>query len=1188
MKFMASGSCLPSIKKRGAVTTKTSFKTNMFLVMNFMNLFLLCTCLTAGATGFTQQVTISLNQAPVTRVFEEITKQTGYSFIYSYNDIDNTRPVNINVRNASIAQVMDECLRNVPLTYTIVKNKYIVIKHVAANRKQATTGVSILISGKVINEKKEALAGAYIRIKDAEYVISTAGNGNFTISLPDSQAVLIVSYVGYETKEVRVTGSSTNLIIQLSPMPEKMSEVEIVSTGYQTLPKERAAGSFEKVNNSLLNRSQGSTVLARLEGILPGLQFDTRQLPAGAAPGIDQLSIRGLSTLSSNKRPLVVLDNVPYNGDVSNLNPNDVESITILKDASAASIWGVRAGNGVIVITTKKGNFEKPLQVSFNSNVNITGKPDLFAVKAMRTADFIDVEKFLFSKGLYNNVLNDQFTWTPVTPVVDILNDARAGTITQAEADARIEALGHHDVRNDYMNYVYRTSVTQQYALNLSGGSEKVNYYISGGYDKAKRGQIGYNNERITLRTALTFRPVKGLEIQASSQYTQTNNHQLSPDLTPYLSYNPNLLPPYTQLVDDAGNPKVITRDYRASFAADPGDARLLNWQFNPLGELDAGSTKNLGYDILINLGARYRINKVLSANINYQYQQITGQNNDEYNVESYYVRNLVNQYTQAPGSAVERPIPASGILYRSNSYNTNYLLRGGLEMNKKWNDKNDVSVIAGAEVSNNRSSSYGNNFYGYNGNILSAQPVNYATYYNSYTLPLAGGFIPNGISFTGSEYRFTSLYMNAAYTYNSKYTISASARKDASNLFGIKPNRRGVPLWSTGASWNISKEPFYTLDWLPYLRARATFGYNGNTNTSLSPLSAIAYGTQAGYTGLPISNIVNPTNTSLRWEKVGMTNIGIDFAALKRRISGSVEYYVKNSRDLLWNVPLGYTTGFSEATTNSVNMLGKGIDFSLQAIPIRGAFEWNTSFSFSYNTNKVTKFMPLGAATSSAYLKAGGTITPIEGKPLYALYTYRWAGLDPQTGDPQGYLNKDVSKDYSKMVLDSVQNLQYNGSSVPTVFGNLRNAFTFKGITVSANIVYKLGYKFRKNSIDYSKLITSTNYYGHADYADRWQKPGDEQFTNVPSLVYPNNTYRDQFYINSSALVRKGDHIRLQDIIISYSPPAIRFFKDMRVYANFTNLGIIWRANKEGLDPENLSFPRQALSVTFGVSANF
>ncbi|HTM97568.1 MAG TPA: hypothetical protein VL088_02440, partial [Pedobacter sp.] len=333
---------------------------------------------------------------------------------------------------------------------------------------------------------------------------------------------------------------------------------------------------------------------------------------------------------------------------------------------------------------------------------------------------------------------------------------------------------------------------------------------------------------------------------------------------------------------------------------------------------------------------------------------------------------------------------------------------------------------------------------------------------------------------------------------------------------------------------------------------------------------------TTARYTGpavstnLPFAMILNPPNPSLRWERVRVINGGIDFASTGNRISGSVEYYYKNGFDLIGEAPYAPATGISSFKGNTANTAGKGIDFTVNTINIKGSFSWQTTALFSFINDKVSKYL-LKSPTISYQV-------PVVGKPIQAVYAFPWAGLDPQNGDPQGYLNGALSKDYGSLLLNAnEENMVYMGSLRPRYFGALRNTFSYAGFELSANISYRLGYVFRRNSIRYtsttSGVIDNGLSSGNGDYGLRWQKPGDELLTNVPSLSATSTIDRDNFYANSAALVEKADHIRFEDVTLSYATKGIKGlkkpFNTLTIYLNARDLGVLWKKTKTNLDPD-------------------
>jgi hypothetical protein len=491
------------------------------------------------------------------------------------------------------------------------------------------------------------------------------------------------------------------------------------------------------------------------------------------------------------------------------------------------------------------------------------------------------------------------------------------------------------------------------------------------------------------------------------------------------------------------------------------------------------------------------------------------------------------------------------------------------------------------------------NRLNGYNDDLATFALVDPTTYYATY--PTGRYFqVPSDESIGGTLDRFRSYFANVAWSCYNRYTVSASGRVDGSNYFGVAANKKNVPLWSAGFKWDINKEAFYKLVWLPVLKGRITYGYNGNLNKQVTAYTTGIYQGADPYTNQPYLNITNPPNKDLQWEKTAMLNIGVDFSTDDNILSGSLEFYSKKGTDIIGANAIPPSTGFIDlnAFTNTIkgnfaNMKGHGFDVQIYSKNINKRFKWSTQFLLSYTTDEVTRYggtiLPLDLVNFGA--GADGFVIPLKGKPVYGVYSFRWAGLDPATGDPRGYLNDTISKDYFQLSNPvNVTDVQYNGTARPKYYGGFGNTFSYKHFSLFVNISYKLDYYFRRFSVNYYNLF---NYYSvNKDYSVRWQKPGDEKTTQVPSLVYPASYSRDNFYNNASVLVEKGDHIRLQDISVSYDFDKTAWhklpFNHLQLYAHLNNAGILWRANKAGLDPDaplGIPSPR---TYAFGLRADF
>jgi TonB-linked SusC/RagA family outer membrane protein len=1149
--------------------------------------------LSSTATPQPPGVLISLNlkEAPLQKAFAAIKKQTDYRVIYDNSLLKLARPVTIHVKNASLPAVLKQLFELQPFEYRMM-DQTIIVTPVAApariKQKENTTEVmnapvrDTVITGRVITDSTRLpLEGATITIRGSTRNTVTDKEGRFRIRIPATGATLLISYIGYQEKDVVVNASTTaQLLITLKATTREMQEVSVVNTGYQSLPKERATGSFTQIDNKRYNEQIGTTVLDRLPTIANSLTV----MPGRIFPN-NQMTIRGLSTLNGPRDPLIILDNFPYDGNVQNLNPNSIESITLLKDAAAASIWGTRAGNGVIVITTKKGQFNQPVSLDVNSSINIIEKPNLFAIKNITPGDFIDVEKYLFSNGFYDASLTNT-PYMAQSPVVDILEEERNGQITSDQATTSIDKFSNHDVRNDFSKYLYQKAVNQQYAINMRGGTNNLAWNLSAGYDR-NLNELAADYNRLNLHYQNSIRPISKLLITTGILITESTNKAGRPAYGDISTANGSI-PPYTQLADANGNPLPISKDYRQSYIDTAGGGKLLDWNYYPLLDYKYVDNTTTLHDMIANIGIQYKINNDFNADIKYQYERQQSKNRVIYDQQSYFARNLINLFSQVSSTGqVTYKVPEGGIVDLSNQELISHNVRGQLNFNHSWNKHNLVGM-AGAEIKdlNNNGNIY--RTYGYNSNILTFGSADYTNTYPTYVTG-SSQFIPNNADFSNTLNRFVSLYSNLAYTYNKKYVLSISARRDASNLFGVNTNDKWNPLWSTGLGWDISKETFYRSSLFPYVKLRATYGFSGNVNPNNTAVTTFKYQGTSPYTLSPIATINNSFNPDLRWEKIKIINIGVDFKTKNNIISGSIEYYQKKGIDLYARVPIDLTVGLASSTVlkNAASIKGNGVDIELNTLNLNKLIKWTSNWEISYYKDKVTKYY---ASSVSGDNFVGGTGGAIEGYPIYSLFTYKWAGLDPATGDPRGYLNKQISNDYATLITDSIQNLKYNGSALPLFFGSLGNTLSWDRLSLTVRITYKFGYYFLRESINYDALFN--NSAGHSDFSKRWRQPGDEKHTNVPSMVYPNDYNRDFFYDNSEVLATKGDHIRLQYINFSYEcmPKKMRrSLKSLKASFAINNIGIIWRANKLGLDPDysNSQIP-PAKNYALGLTATF
>lgn len=1033
------------------------------------------------------------------------------------------------------------------------------------------------------------LSNVTVAIQDIRTIIHTDKNGYFSFSTKENKIHMTISKEGYVSQTVEIgLPLRTSLKITLEPKVGEIQEVNI-STGYQKIPKERATGSFSVIGNDLLNQQVGTSILNRLEAIGNGISIDR------STSDTPQLMLRGISTINGPKSPLIVVDNFPYEGDISNINPNIVENISLLKDASAASIWGARAANGVIVITTKNGKFNQPINVELSTSLTVAPKPDFGYIKNINSSDFIDVEQKLFQRGFYDSEISSS-NHPALSPVIDLLNKEKKGLLSPEEVAEQIAVLRTIDSKDQYKRYMYQPLENRQYSVNISGGMPKFAWSSALGYDD-NSSSLAATYKRANVRFQNIWKPTDRLTVNTAIYYTgaRTQNGRIGYD---GISMKGGNAVPYIKLADQYGNPMAVIKDIDQNFKNSFRNTKLLDWNYYPLADWQEDRQKTNSTEIMMNFGIQYKVLKGLDVDVKYQYQQQHVVSENLHGKNSYFARNYINSFAQiASDGTVTFIVPKGAILDQFFSRSETHNSRGQLNYNSRWG-KHGLTAIAGAEVRQAAIKSDNNRFYGINEENLSVGNVDYIHQYPK----LVNGsydFIQRNQYLGHRRTNFVSLFANAAYTYDQKYTLSGSVRRDASNLFGLKTNDQWNPFWSAGAAWELSKENFFLLPWLPYLKLRGSYGFNGNIDPAMIAVSTIAYeGHNSVFTNTPTARFDNYYNPKLRWETSRMINIGFDFATPNNRISGSIEYFKKNGTDLFGPAELDYTTGIANMTANVAATTGHGIDVEIKTLNIDSPLKWYSTLNFSTFNDKVLQYN-LSDTMAQRFIGTGYSV-PVAGLvnyPVYSIFAYKWAGLDPATGDPRGYLNGEVSKNYTAIIGSGteIKDLQFFGSALPTVYGSFINSYRYKSVTLDVGLTYKLGYWFRRSSVNYTALFNS--WIGHSDYTDRWQNPGDESVTNIPSIIYESNSNRDIFYKGSSVLVEKGDHIRLQYINIAYQLGNNRnigmpkFCENLSLFVNLSNLGLLWKANKHEIDPDyNLGYNnlKPAMNITFGLRAKF
>ena len=1043
------------------------------------------------------------------------------------------------------------------------------------------------IEGIVYDNEGTPLIGVTVVIKDTKKGTTTDFDGKFTIAAAQGE-ILVFSYLGFVSKEL-LLGSNTSYTINMKPSVEQLKGVEIVSTGYQKISKERATGSFAKIDSKILEQKIDQNIISKIVGEAPGIQFD----PFIQEKNNIGLVIRGRSSINATTEPLVVVDGFAIQGGFSTINPNDVESITILKDAAATSVWGIRAANGVIVITTKGGSKEQKLAVNVSVNSAVTLKQDIFDSPFADPSTQVDYQIALFKfdqfsqqRNLFDGTLN-QFSLSQTNAVRETLLRLQRGDLNIATADARINALRNNDGREEFSKLFMRASLWNQYNLGVSTGGEKYSFNSSFVYNQNTGAIVNDKSDQFIFNVNGNYNLTDNLKLRFSSNITQTkNDNGLGISADGYL----NSYPIFERILDDNGNylPMVGGRNIESSELAQR-QGYPYDWTFNLKQEADNVDNTSTSTDMRIQTGINYQILKGLTIDASYQYLYNSFFGRELFNENRYLTRNTINSFAQldADGKVNETPVPLGSILNTSTRSTVDNTFRAQLNYTVSFNDQlHNIDAIAGYEARKQITEFNRDRKYGYDDqSLIFTQPNLNALYENA----IFGGqrLINNGESIVFNENRFLSYYTNAAYNYDKLYTVSASVRLDDTNLFGASEEFRNTPLFSVGFKWAITNEHFFKSKFFNNLNLRGTFGSGGNVDRNTSPFLVARQGRDSGSFLNNYLTISNPPNPTLRLEKTKTLNLGLDFSLFNNRVYGSAEYYNRNSEDLLARRNISPTYGLSSSFLNVAELYNRGVDIDLGLRLVKSKdFQYEMRILYSQNENKVTSIDESNPGEIFLFTQYDANAFVV-GQPVDAFYSFRYAGLD-RNGNPS-FFNENNEIVEVGGDIGAVEALKQEGSRSPNRTGSLTNTFTYKNFSLRVLATYSGGNRFRFER-NYDPRFFDTNV--HSDFVSRWQQPGDELLTDVPRLTSPNETGTPLYlYLDESD--RNTDDastIRLNQVNLTY-----RFSQNLVKKLGIKNLSMsaqadnlyIWNFNKWDVDPFSRTIPIPP-TFTLNVTANF
>lgn len=922
------------------------------LFFNIMKVFIFLCCFTAFSFTPTkllsQNATISIQSTKtltVDEVFDLIMSQTNYKFVYEEGIFNDFPKVYVVKGTIKANDLLTTSLSGGNFIFTLSSNNTVLIKKRLFNSSQNQE----LLTGKVVDSNNLPVPGVSVSINSNERGTTTNFDGIYSVKISVGDKISF-SFLGFET-QVFVYNNQKQLNVTMKEDIAKLDEVVLVSSGYQKISKERATGAYESLNKDQMDKP-ASNISERLVGMIAGLQSSVN------ADGTIDFEIRGQSSLFADQQPLIVLDGFPVEGGFNTINPNDVESVTVLKDAAAASIWGAKSANGVIVVTTKRAKKGKT-SVAISSFTRFSNKLDLdYVLARASSAETMEYEQKAFDTNLFGSVFggpppNSPNSFGPYSQAFVSMNEARLGRITGAQRDANLARLRGLDNKSQISDLLLQAPITSQYNITISGGNEAMTNNLSLLYednktyfqgDQIKKYLINYNTHaKINKRLDFDF--------AAMMQY---NNSTKNSGI-----YDPNYgdgdmlsliktLAPWDMLVDSNGNPTDMSylKYYRPNLDAYVpfNDFPYADWSYNPVTEIKNRDLTTEQLNARVQTGLTLEIMKGLTLSSKIQYEMFTTTIENYYSDKTFAVRQFINE-TSGPewqtGGKPTQLVPSGSILEQGRNKNTAYNFRNQLNFDRVFAEKHAVNFVGGTELSNRVIETTKNPLaLGYNRETLSSsqllKDINTSSLWDFYPARFASILYDFDVSpihkFTETTNRFFSVYGNLSYTFDDKYSVSGSYRTDASNIIADDPKFRYNPFWSVGLGWQIGKENFMLgAHWVDRLNLRGTYGSNGNIDRSTSFRPLVSLGTTLDpVTQEDVATISSFGNPTLRWEKTKTLNFGIDFSLLNRKIYGSVDFYDKKGSDLIVDQSISAVNGTRSQKFNNGEIENKGIEVQL------------------------------------------------------------------------------------------------------------------------------------------------------------------------------------------------------------------------------------------------------------------
>ena len=1106
------------------------------------------------------QLKLSATEGTIESIFNQISKQSRLEFFYNTNILNAKEKVSLSIKQGTLDEILKEILGE-RYSYTI-KDRYILITK--NKTESAEQNEVVVVKGVVRDMKGNVLPGVSVVLKGTTIGVSTDANGEFSLKIPAQENInLVFSFIGMKNKEITWNGQALLKV----DMEEDVAEMEeVVVTGYQEIKKTRMTGAVEVVTaKDIANKGFTS-----IEDVLKGTLAGVTTMSITGRPGAQaQIRIRGINSLTGNTDPIWIIDGMPLQGDlpevglgasdlqntvltsgIGNLSPDDIESITILKDAAATAIYGSRAANGVIVIKTKRGRVGK-------SYINVQSSFAISEAPKNRLEMMNSEEKIAFERSLYEDFPNATLRGRASL----LYKGIDEGTISRADAMAELENM--RQINTDWFDEIFRVALNHKHVVTLSGGSETTQFYSSINYSN-EQGVIPNNDYKhfgATLKLTHDFnRNLRILFDVSSSLRTEKSSASAVNPL-----YYATFANPYERPYDENGN-------YAYDYSYEPELSKVKDgymYDFNMLKDLRENTAKTKYGSNQVNLqlewklfeGFMYSLAGTVSNTSSYTRKEIAPGSYTS-KVKSW----ILDLYS-------ENEIPDNlnlGALQENTSRSFGWTVRNQIKYARELKEDHFVNIVVGHEVSAVESNSF----------------MQYSPQYDVdkglIGYPNLDGVNAGDLDLdrlhetSKGQDRSVSVFATASYSYKDRYVVAGSSRWDGADIIGT--DNRFSPLWNVSLKWNMHEENFMkSCRFVNVLSLRGSYGFTGSIDRNAYPFTLMTYGSLRYYDGIQLPIDVMPGNPSVKWQKKEDRSIGLDFSLFNYRINGTVNYYCNDVNNLLGDKKIPYSTGRGSVVANLSSLRNSGWEFSLNTVNIdHENFRWTTSFNIALNDNKIT---------DAFYEKISDLYTirrkyQIEGYPVNAWFGFKTAGINPQTGEYMIYTDAKDEDGHPKgypygngYIADgstySTENAYYLGEAEPPISGGFGTTLTYKRLSLNAQFAFMTGHKIKSFKSYNGSLMNASRLNQLKTEANRWRKPGD--ITNVPK--YTTSTATLSLLEITDDKLEDGSYLKCNLISLGYNLPSNLCQKlglsQLRCTFNVHNL-FTWTKYR-GIDPETL-----------------